>query len=142
MSVRSLFSGVPSALAGRSARATASSVWASSIVNSATAVRRRDSRCAPQPSSLSHFVRHRAHVGSGGDAGAKADAIDVDAENFEFFDLDLDGLSTTSLLLARQFVGRNSFNFLGGEGRRDLLDHASETGGDCFHLSSARKLTV
>ena len=36
-----------------------------------------------------HFVRDRAHVGSGGDAGAETDAIELDAENYKLFDFDL-----------------------------------------------------
>ena len=35
----------------------------------------------------SHFVRNGTHVGSRGDAGAKIDAIVLDAENDELFDL-------------------------------------------------------
>ena len=39
--------------------------------------------------ALAHFVGDGAHVGSGGDAGAKVGAVAIDSDDFEFLDLDL-----------------------------------------------------
>ncbi len=79
-----------------------------------------------------HVVGDGAHVGSGGDAGPETDAIEIDGEDFEFFDIDFDGLEHNFFLLAGEFVGGDAFYFLGGEGRRSLLDDAAEAGGESF----------
>ena len=86
-----------------------------------------------------HFVSDRAHVGSGGDAGAEADTVDLDCENFELLDLDLHWLQYDFFLLTRQLVGGNTFDFLGGERGRSLLDDPAESRGqrlDFFRLQA------
>jgi len=80
--------------------------------------------------ALAHFMGDGAHVGSGGDAGAEVGAVGVDCGDDEFFDFDFDGLEDDLLLSARQFVGGDALDFLGGEWWRDLLDEAVELGGE------------
>ena len=55
-----------------------SRVWAWVMSNSATAVRRRDSRWAPEPRQLAHFVGYGTHVGSRGYSGAEVGAVALD----------------------------------------------------------------
>ena len=83
---------------------------------------------------LAHFVGDGAHVGAGGDAGAEAGAVDVDGEDFEFFDFDLDRLEHDFFLFAGEFVGGDAGDFFGGEGRRSLFDESAEAGGERLRL--------
>ena len=43
----------------------------------------------PTAAFPSHFVRHRAHVGSRGNAGAETGAVDLDRQDFKLLDLNL-----------------------------------------------------
>jgi len=87
--------------------------------------------------TLAHFVRDRAHVGSGGDAGAEVGTVGLDGGDGEFLDLDLNRLQNDFLPLARQLVGGDAIDFLGRERRRDLLDEAEECGGEGLQLFEA-----
>ena len=81
-----------------------------------------------------HFVRNRTHVGSGGDAGAKASAIDFHPQDDKLFNLNLHRLEHNVLLLARQFVGRNAVNLFRRKRRRGLFEDAAKTACNGFHL--------
>ena len=70
--------------------------------------------------------------------GAEADAVDSDFQDFKLLDLDLDWLQYDFFLLAGKFVGGDTFNFLGGERGRSLLDHSTEAGGDGFDFFRAQ----
>ena len=61
---------------------------------------------------LAHVVGNRSHVGAGTDASAKADAVGVDGNNFEFLDFDLHRLEANLFLFASEFVGGNAFDLL------------------------------
>ena len=91
---------------------------------------------------LAQVVGDRAHVGSGGDAGAETGAVGLYRQNLEFLDLDLHGLQNNLFMFARQLIGRHAFNLLGGEGRRDLFDHPTELGGVGFELFPAEILRI
>ncbi len=80
--------------------------------------------------ALTHFVGDRTHVGSRGYAGAEMGAVALDCENGEFFDLDLDRLQDYLFLFSCQFVGGDAVDLLGGEWRRNLLDHAVKSGSE------------
>jgi hypothetical protein len=73
-------------------------------------------------------VGHGAHVSAGGDAGAEAGSVAFHGEDFEFLDFHLYRLQDDFLFLSRQLVGGDTVDFLGGEGRRHLVDHAAEGG--------------
>ena len=66
---------------------------------------------------LAHFVGDGAHVGSGGDVGTEGGAVGIDGDDGEFFDFDFYRLQDYFLLLAREFIGGDAFDFFRGEGR-------------------------
>ncbi len=80
--------------------------------------------------ALAHFVGDRAHVGSGGDAGAEVGAVVLDGGDGKFFYFDLNRLQHDFFLFAGEFVGGDAVDFFRGERWRGLLDCAVEFGGE------------
>src|ERR1700686_5773211 len=83
---------------------------------------------------LTHFVRDRAYGCAGGHAGAEGGLIGRGRQDLEFFDFYLYRLERDFLLLAGEFVGGHSGNFLGGKRRRHLLDDALKLGSQGAYL--------
>jgi len=75
------------------------------------------------------LVGDRAHVGSGGDAGAEVGAVGFERGDEEFFNLDLNRLQDYLFLFSGQLVGGDPVDFLGGKRRGGLLDKAKKSGG-------------
>src|ERR1700731_4241196 len=79
---------------------------------------------------LSHLVGNGADVGPGSYSRPESGVFATGTQNFKFFNLYLDGLKQDLLLLAREFVGRHSCNFLSRKRRRHLFDLSSKL---CSH---------
>jgi len=84
--------------------------------------------------ALAHFMGDGAHVGSRGDAGAEVGAIGFDRGDGEVLDLDMNRLEDDLFLFSSQFVRGDAVDFLGGKGRRDLVDEAVEFGSEFLEI--------
>src|SRR5260370_7762483 len=77
---------------------------------------------------LAYVVGYGAHVGSGSHAGAKTGPIAIQSQDLEFLDFYLHRLQGHILVLARQLVGGDPLNFLGGKWRRESSESAPHKG--------------
>ena len=75
---------------------------------------------------LAKVVGERADVGSGGNFGNEAGAISPDALDFKTKNFNLDGFQLDWFVLAGEFVGGDTVDFLGRVGGRGLQDASGE----------------